>query len=171
VGPVPDLPHTVPYVVVGVDGSAASVQALAWALRWAEGSRHRVVATLVLPRTYGHIAGFDDVSAAEPVSRDDGAAMLARAVTRTCRRVGGNATVLQRVHAGDVAEQLLHEARHASLLVLGRSNSRLAGRLLGPVPAVLRRARCPVVVVPPDAALPPAAVEPLATPTALLATA
>ena len=81
-------------------------------------------------------------AAAEPVLRD--AAARARAVS-------GEIEVSTRLVPGTAARALLHEARHARMLVLGvRGRSGLPGWLRGAVPGhVAARAPCPVVVIHP----------------------
>ncbi|WNM32106.1 universal stress protein [Streptomyces sp. Li-HN-5-11] len=119
---------TIP-LVVGVDGSEASLQAVDWAA--AEAVRHGVPLHLL------HAAG----------DRED-ADVIGAASRRAVRGAPSVALSSEVVH-DDAASALLDEGRNAFALVLGpRGLGDLPGMLLGSVGlAVAARADCPVVVV------------------------
>lgn len=134
-----DLTTTIPpgSIVVGVDGSAASRQALQWAADQAalEGRSLFLV----------HVV--DPFSGSE---RADTSAVLTEAAEVVERRRPG-VDVHASLLLGDVREVLLDDAERASLLVVGsRGRGRARSVLFGSVGvAVGTRAACPVVVVRP----------------------
>ncbi len=132
-------------IVVGVDGSVQSVQALRWAARLAAGSAAtlRVVTAWELPTTYAW--------AAWPIDWDP-ARDARRVLTETVAQAfdGHPPVELEEVvREGGAARILLEEARFASTVVVGsRGHGRVAGVLLGSVSTkVSEHATCPVVVV------------------------
>ncbi len=132
-------------VVVGVDGSPQSRQALQWASRMAEsiGSTLDVVAAWDFPASYGLMAG--------PIDWDPEADMR-RVATETiasvfdARQPPGMQLSVQR---GGAAKVLLRQSKGALMLVVGsRGHGGFAGLLLGSVSAaVAEHATCPVLVV------------------------
>lgn len=119
-------------VVVGVDGSEASLHALEAALHYA--GMHRFVLTaLHSPES----------------SRDHGdqSLALARAAEVIARHEGVDAAMIE--VEGRPADALVEESRRAVLVVVGsRGMGAFSGMLLGSVSAeVLRRGRCPVAVI------------------------
>ncbi|WP_205326129.1 universal stress protein [Glycomyces sp. YM15] len=133
-------------IVVGVDGSASSVQALRWALRQAELAGAQVEAVLVLDTTTSlgmamTIPPFEDLLA-------EGERSLAQAVARAA----GEQTdeVIRTVEYGHPATVLIERGEDADLLVLGnRGHGGFRGALLGSVGYhCIQHASCPVVVVP-----------------------
>lgn len=137
--------HTHPIVVVGVDGSPSSVEALRWAAHYAEltdGEVHAVTSWR-LPTTYGWIpsvADFDWTGNA----RDT----LDRAIKEALDE-GETGRVRRDVIEGHPATVLLRAARDSDLLVVGsRGHGEFTGILLGSVAQhVIAHATCPVVVV------------------------
>ncbi|MEU2494219.1 universal stress protein [Streptomyces sp. NPDC007883] len=117
-------------LVVGVDGSEASLEAVDWAAD--EAARHDVPLLLV--------------HAAAP---DHEAADLIGVAAARARRNAPSARLSSEVLHEDPAAALLGKGRNAFALVLGcRGLGDLAGLLLGSVSlAVSARADCPVVVV------------------------
>ncbi|MFF7795668.1 universal stress protein [Streptomyces sp. NPDC007991] len=120
---------TIP-LVVGIDGSEASLEAVDWAAD--EAVRHDVPLHLL------HAAARDD----ERVDVISGASKRARAGAPSVR-------LSSEVVHDDAAAALVDRGRNAFALVLGpRGLGDLAGMLLGSVSlAVAARADCPVVVV------------------------
>ncbi|MEU8226149.1 universal stress protein [Kribbella sp. NPDC048915] len=122
-------------VVVGVDGSAESGNALAFGLEFAEQTDAEVTAVLAYrdPRL---LVGED----ASVLLRD-----------ATAAEAGGHPEVelTEKLVQGNPSNVLAEESRDAALLVVGsRGRSRIRGSLLGGVSrAVLRRPPCPVAVV------------------------
>ncbi|HZY77295.1 MAG TPA: universal stress protein [Jatrophihabitantaceae bacterium] len=145
---------TQPFVVVGIDGSDASKQALRWARSFAAMLRADVKAVAVwhLPYGYGAIALPQDWN-----PKYDTEELLFDAVTEV---VGG--TLPHDLHLvireGNPAKELLDAAKGAELIVVGsRGHGGFAGMLLGSVSShVAEHADCPVLVVhgdrPPPAA-------------------
>ncbi|HVA06495.1 MAG TPA: universal stress protein [Acidimicrobiales bacterium] len=136
-------------IVVGVDGSDGSIDALRWAARQAEltGAKLHVVTAWAFPehRTPFGIV-FDIAESADPTARarsklDD----LIEDVLGKHEKVALRAEVIP----GNEAAVLIEAARHADLLVVGsRGLGGFAGMVLGSVSAhCIRHARCPVVVI------------------------
>jgi nucleotide-binding universal stress UspA family protein len=127
-------------IVVGVDGSEASKNALVWAARQAEVTD----ATLVAVNSWGPIypVGMDP----EEKARRDLMKLLTRVLGSN--RAEGIRLVLSPDSAGHL---LVHEAAHADLLVVGshgHGHGTLAGALLGSVSEYCtNHATCPVVVI------------------------
>ncbi|WP_330357930.1 universal stress protein [Streptomyces chartreusis] len=136
-------------VVVGVDGSDSSKQALRWAVRQAEltGAEVEAVTAWDIPPFHGSLAWL-------PPSSSDEGALEARARQELEDAVeevlGSRPPVVVRtvVRYGTPASVLLDAAREASLLVVGsRGLGGFAGLLLGSVAQhCVQHAACPVVV-------------------------
>ncbi len=133
-------------IVVGVDGSGPSREALRWAARQAKltASRLRVVLAWHLPVTYGYPVPYPDDF--DPES--DARRALAEAVDATLG-ASPNVDIDQEVVNGPPALVLLEAARDAQLLVVGsRGHGAFAGMLLGSVSEqCVHHASCPVVVI------------------------
>ncbi|MEU6860371.1 universal stress protein [Glycomyces sp. NPDC046736] len=134
-------------IVVGIDGSAASSRALAWALRQAAltGGTVEAVQAWEVPAAYGTgmmvIPNADEFEAA---AKDT--------LARTVDQVAGNdpgVPVEQHVVAGHPAKALIGAAEGAALLVVGsRGHGGFVGTLVGSVSQYcVSHATCPVVVV------------------------
>jgi nucleotide-binding universal stress UspA family protein len=141
-------------IVVGVDGSDASRQALEWAIVASEAQGQRILAigTYKSPLMVG-ASSYPTVS---PVT--------IRELSNECRRVLTDAAYIAterhprvqietKVVEGAAAEVLVDASAGAALLVVGsRGNGPLIGLLLGSVSQkCVARAHCPVVVVGPEA--------------------
>jgi nucleotide-binding universal stress UspA family protein len=133
-------------IVVGVDGSGASRDALRWAARQAQltgASLEAVISWEFAATTYYPVplpSGYDPASNAK------------NALNETLHSVLGEPDGLQIVPAvieGPAARTLLREANGADLLVVGsRGHGPLVGMLLGSVSEqCMTHATCPVVVV------------------------
>lgn len=144
-------------VVVGVDGSAASAAALAWAVGLAETECRRVtvVHACGLP---GALADFEDVVANERGLMSVGESIAREAVRNVQRAVptvagssrpGSGLAVRSLVVMGHPEAVLLEASESAELLVVGaRGRGAVAATLLGSVSGrVARESACPVVVV------------------------
>lgn len=135
-------------LVVGVDGSASSLQAVDWSVD--EAARHG--ATLRLVHACGHerhgSPAPDAASSVPPAGRDAAERIVASAVERA-RRPGSRVEVEGAVVAGPPADTLLAEDRRAWALVTGsHGHGTITGLLLGSVGlSVAARAHCPVIVV------------------------
>jgi nucleotide-binding universal stress UspA family protein len=131
-------------VVVGVDGSPSSEQALRWAAAQARltGRELRAVGSWEYPVTYG-VAGLDAYD-----WRGSTAATLAKTVADALSPDDA-ARVVQVVAEGHPAQALLDQSDGADLLVVGcRGRGGFTGMLMGSVSqAVVTHASCPVVVV------------------------
>jgi len=141
-------------IVVGVDGSAESVQALRWALEEARLRKTRVRAlyvwefpsTLVVSDPLLGGPEFDPLLV-EP-SELEGIAR--QRLADIVRAVAADPGLLEeRVVEGNPAEALVQASKDEELLVVGsRGRGRFSGSLLGSVSqACAHHARCPVVIV------------------------
>ena len=144
-----------PVLVVGVDGSAAGVAALQWALGQARHTDARVVAIAASeppPVMTGGPEVGAGVIASEGVNDEEMAAAaeqwLTEAITRSPADSGN--VVERRVVHGDAATVLVEAAAEAELLVLGNhGRGALAGAIAGSVALrCAHHARCPLVLVP-----------------------
>jgi nucleotide-binding universal stress UspA family protein len=135
-------------LIVGVDGSAASLLAVDWAVDEASrlGLSLRLVHAFVPQRDQRALArtGDPEPSSARVLEDDIVTVTAARA-----RRRDLDVKVDAEAVPGDVLPVLMEESRHASALVIGaRGLGELTGLLLGSVgQALAARARCPVIVV------------------------
>lgn len=137
-------------IVVGIDGSAPSKRALAWAVRQA-GLEHR---TLTLVHAAHFNPGGDtgliglDVGALIEDLRQWGRDLLGDA-TENVAALDPDVRVHQVLTTDDPREALLSLAEQAAMLVIGsRGHGMVASLLLGSVSvSVSKQAACPVVVV------------------------
>jgi len=133
-------------IVVGIEGTEASEGALQWAIREAalRGSTVTVVhAWDFLPaRDAGRMTEHEEQTASE--------CMLDAAVACAIREVGASPEVVKRSVKGSPARVLLIASEGAELLVLGRAHrSGVFDIIRNSVSAeCVRRATCPVVVIP-----------------------
>ncbi len=140
-------------MVVGVDPSPSSRQAIAWARHYVAATSGTLVACSAVP---GQQPSFDDrperVAALEQRSRDDLAAAEVRTRQILVSELGeqGADQTVEVVRAGGVADVLVAVSDGADLLVIGTTpRGRLGGALLGAFrPRVVGATRCPVVLVP-----------------------
>ncbi|WNZ06649.1 universal stress protein [Streptomyces sp. 11x1] len=138
-------------IVVGVDGSDASVAALRWAVRQAHAQRADVVAVHAWETAGSALAPYAPASAHPDAAEER--LRAARLLAGTVRRALGprfDGAVRAVVVEGSPARVLLKHARGAQLLALGRGDHHEYGH-----PAVgavardcLRHATVPVVTVP-----------------------
>jgi nucleotide-binding universal stress UspA family protein len=147
-------------IVVGVDGSPSSRAALRWAIEEAALRDSRVVAvhawTFVPPAPLGEPGLMPMPSGDLPrqiEAEEAAAAAELEAALADAFPDGLPDTLEPRLVDGDAADALEAEAREADLLVVGsRGRSGIASVLLGSVSRhVVDHARCPVVVVKPEA--------------------
>ena len=140
-----------PGIIVGIDGSVHSKNALEWAMKEAA-IRH---APLTVISVHPVIAGFSGRAVAYPT--DDALADQARETAReevdkTLAQLGvpGPETVTVRGVSGFPAEVLITAGRDADMLVVGsRGSGGFSRLLLGSVSSqVTHHAQCPVVVIP-----------------------
>ena len=134
-------------LVVGVDGSESSLQAVDWSV--AEAARHGAALRLVhASRHERHGSAEPEPDAGLPAGPGAAEHIVATAVERA-RRASRPVKAEGAVIAADPVDALLGEDRRAWALVVGsRGRGTLAGLLLGSVSlSVSARAHCPVVVV------------------------
>ena len=137
-------------IVVGVDGSPASADALAWAVRMARlaGGQVEALSAWEYPSMYG--GGFG--SGYNFPTEADWAGGRQKALDATIAEVLGDEhdVVTTRVVEGHPARVLRDAATGADLLVVGSSgHGGFSGLLLGSVSLhLVAHAPCPVVIVP-----------------------
>jgi nucleotide-binding universal stress UspA family protein len=131
-------------IVVGVDGSSASLSALEWAMRQAEmtGFSLEIVMTWEWPTSFGWAgipSGSDPVADAEKVLEP---------ILSTLRLTHPQVLVAWKVVEGHSAPVLVKESRGAELLVVGsRGHGAFTGMLIGSTSEhCVANATCPVVV-------------------------
>jgi nucleotide-binding universal stress UspA family protein len=136
-------------ILVGVDGSAASLHALDWATSLASrsGQAMTIVCSYSLPSFAaasldGGYAALDDSAI-----QDGAKVVLEEAVDRATR---AGVTVTPRIATGDAAGVLVEMSKDFELAVVGtRGRGGFAERLLGTVSSALpAHGHCPTVVVP-----------------------
>ena len=136
-------------VVVGVDGSEASREALRWALRQAAltGAGIEAVACWQWPAAAGGFAPYEDFDMSTPTRRH-AEAEVAQALAETGSDVPVRLVVLEGYPAG----ALVSHGAGAEMLVIGsRGHGTLRGVLLGSVGLhCVTHATCPVVVIHPQ---------------------
>jgi nucleotide-binding universal stress UspA family protein len=143
-----------PTIIVGVDGSPSSRQALRWAARQAEltGGQVHAITTWHLPSTTGWETALDAVDWADDARRTLDTALQEALSSADADRVH------RHVVQGHPAKVLVDQAADADLLVVGsRGHGGFTGMLLGSVGLhVIAHATCPVLIVHGDR-LPPSA--------------
>jgi nucleotide-binding universal stress UspA family protein len=132
-------------IVVGVDGSAHSEQALRWAasLAAAFGARLEAVTAWDVPTSYGFASVPPDW---------DPAGDMRKVLDETVRAVFGDQPppgLHRQVREGGAAKVLIEASQGAIMLVVGsRGHGGFAGLLLGSVSSnVAEHAPCPVLVI------------------------
>ena len=140
------------HVVVGVDDSPESRDALAWAIDYAEQAHGRLDVVAVVPMPQLSALWTDRPQDALPEAHMAAAESEAERLLNRCaleREKPVSCPV--RVHAlvGHPASTLVSFSKHADLLVVGsRHPSALSRLVLGSVAeAVVRHAHCPVAVI------------------------
>jgi nucleotide-binding universal stress UspA family protein len=143
-------------IVVGVDGSRHSLDALRWAAHFAVifGARLDAVASWEYPQSFGWAA----IAPEWDPGRD-----MAKVLDDAVRAVFGDQPpaglkLELQVQEGGAAKVLLSASEGADMLIVGsRGHGGFAGLLLGSVSAnVAEHASCPVFIVHGDQAPPPA---------------
>jgi nucleotide-binding universal stress UspA family protein len=136
-------------VVVGVDGSPASVAAVAWAARYASASGARVRALLAWHYP-GAVGGPPIEKAPASVRNQTEKQEQATLDEAVAKAIPGRAPAVETsLGYGHPAQVLIDASREADLLVVGRHGHRpFAGMLIGSVSLhCVTEAFCPVVVV------------------------
>ncbi|MDT0466159.1 universal stress protein [Streptomyces gibsoniae] len=136
------VPEQPPYVVVGVDGSARCTSAVDFAFE--EASLHRAALRVLYVWRPGLLGVLDAQSARQECRRLLHETVAGRGAAYP------DVELRHELVSGHPAEALTEASADALGLVVGtRGHGAFTGALLGSVSrAVLRRARCPVIVVP-----------------------
>lgn len=134
-------------IVVGVDGSDHSVDALRWGVKLAEALQCGVEAIIVW--SYPAPMGVEAIAFPEPSLFEESARKTLDATLDTAFGAAQPAMITKRVVEGYPAGRLLDLSKGAEMLVLGsRGHGGFVGALLG---SVSRRcsehATCPVLIV------------------------
>ncbi|GGN84635.1 universal stress protein [Actinoplanes lobatus] len=131
-------------IVVGVDGSDGGRRALEWAVREAAGSGCAVQAVTA----WSWVA--IEYGPSPDEERNRATALLDREIAAVMTAVGGHHTIAAEVLEGRPADVLTAAAQAADLLVLGsHGHGRVRHTMLGSVSeSCVRKAPCPVVVIP-----------------------
>ncbi|MBB5960442.1 nucleotide-binding universal stress UspA family protein [Saccharothrix tamanrassetensis] len=134
-------------VVVGVDGSQVSRNALRWAVEDAERRGCAVEAILAWHVDYGLVAGPMSATAAASVDRERVREAYQAVLDDVVRDVDGNVRPV--LAEGDARDVLAKASEHAVLLVVGSHGAGpIREALLGSVSShCVHHAACPVVVV------------------------
>jgi len=137
------------HVIVGVDGSPESIEALEWAARYSSATGARITAVHAW-----HYPAAGPVPAGRPPQAitDQVRANMQETLDKALTQVFGSATpdnVDTKVAYGHPAMVLVNESEAADLLVVGsRGHGAFHGMLLGSVSIhCVTNATCPVVVV------------------------
>jgi nucleotide-binding universal stress UspA family protein len=142
----PDVGRT-PRIVVGVDGSDSSQEALKWAARQAllTGAVVEAVTAWQMPTSYGYPLAVAPLSTPSEIAQR----ILNNALDQAAQPPGAQAEMIAKVVEGNAAQVLIDEARGADLLVVGsRGHGGFAEALLGSTGQhCVHHATCPVVVV------------------------
>ncbi|MEV8510482.1 universal stress protein [Actinoplanes sp. NPDC051475] len=139
-------------IVVGVDNSAGSREALRWALAHARltGATVEAVTVWQVPPMYAYAYGWLPTG----INDADIIRYAEKALAETVAQVHGgdnySVQVTTRVVEGPAAQVLLAAAKGAELIVLGsRGHGAFAGMLLGSVSQhCVQHATCPTVIIP-----------------------
>lgn len=132
-------------IVVGVDGSDCSIEALRWAV---EEGRLRAATVEVLHVWHLPYVGLPGAS--PPYPEPEFETYANSVLDHTIAAAGaGDATLERRVAKGHAASELIEASGRADLVVVGcRGHGGVAGTLLGSVSQrVAAHADCPVVVI------------------------
>ena len=133
-------------IVVGVDGSEASRQALEWAVD--EARRRNAIVEAIHAWHQPFVTGYaymGEIPLGDYATEAQGVLDAAIGSVDT-----GGVTVEGKVVAGGASEALVDEAKGASLLVVGsRGRGGFSGLLLGSVSQqTAHHAPCPIVIIP-----------------------
>ena len=139
-------------IVVGVDGSDGSLDALRWAIDEARLRGARLVAVHAYLAPYAPAMPGVGEPAVLPIDREPIARAADEALEASLREVAadeGGVEIERAVIEESPAHALLDQAEGADLLVVGsRGHGRIAGALLGSISQkVAQHAPCPVVIV------------------------
>lgn len=136
-------------IVVGIDGSEGSNNALRWAI---SESKLRGTAIEVV-HVWNFVPIVDPISGMAFVPTPDlqeSAELLTKNTVQSVSELAGSVTITTHTQQGNAAEVLIKHSQQADLLVVGRrGHGGFIGLLIGSTAEqVTRHASCPVVVVP-----------------------
>jgi nucleotide-binding universal stress UspA family protein len=142
-----------PGIVVGVDGSANSEQALDWAMRHAAALRVPLTVITVheVPKSYW--GGIPVIGPADEAVLEKLRQAVAEMTQKAASQLGeaGPASVAVRAVSGFVVKELVDASQDADLVVVGTRSggSGFTRLLIGSVSSeVVQHSACPVVIVP-----------------------
>ncbi|WP_032406165.1 universal stress protein [Rhodococcoides fascians] len=139
-------------IVVGVDGSGSSLDAVGWAAREAElrGAPLKLVSAYQIRALYTSFVALPSHLGSEENARADSILTSASLVARRSVEKPDALTIMIEPIVGPTVQALIEESATASMMVVGsRGNGEYFAELLGSVStAVAVQARCPVVIVP-----------------------
>lgn len=142
-----------PGIIVGVDGSGHSEEALTWALNEAAIRNAPLTVISVLEHGADFWTGNPNIFDQHQPEREIAHQSVQKMVDQAAARLGDSrpASVTVRVVSGTPAEILINASGDADVMVVGsRGSGGLARLLMGSVSSqVAQHARCPVVVVRP----------------------
>jgi nucleotide-binding universal stress UspA family protein len=142
-----------PGIVVGVDGSTGSQQALEWAAREAALQHTSLSVVTVHPVAASHWTGNPLIGDVDRSAQDRARQAAEEATTKVTSQLGDQqpTSVTVRAVSGFVTQELIDASGDADLLVVGsRGGGGFAALVLGSVTTqVVSHAHCPVVVVRP----------------------
>ena len=137
-------------IVVGVDGSEASLKAVIWAAHEAKlrNSEIEIIHSWSMPFVVDPMAMMPTMFPTEEMVAD--ANKIVAAAAKKVSSIDPKIHVITRVERGSASEHLITASKSADLLVVGsRGHGGFAGLLLGSVAQqVANHASCPAVIVP-----------------------
>lgn len=137
-------------IVVGVDGSTSSIEALQWAIRQAELTEATVEAVIAwhFPPALGGYA-WPPVAITETADFAGAAEKVLADAVASAVGDGARGRITEVVRQGSAAQVLIDQANGADLLVMGsRGHGGFTEALLGSVSQhCVHHSRCPVVII------------------------
>jgi nucleotide-binding universal stress UspA family protein len=142
-------------IIVGVDGSGHSQQALEWAMNEAATRQAALTVLTVDPVALSPWTGAPIRSEADEPAREHAEQAAKQAANEAASRLIDEArptSVAVRAVSGNAAEELINASRDADLVVVGSRGAGGFSRLMmGSVSSqVAHHAHCPVVIIPPE---------------------
>jgi nucleotide-binding universal stress UspA family protein len=146
------MEQQMPGIIVGVDGSDHSLQALDWAMKMAAALHTPLTVLVVHQVAASHWTGTPILYPEDRVAQETALQAAEKAAAEAAGRLGepGPAPVTVRAVSGIPAQELIEASRDADLLVVGsRGGGGFASLMMGSTSSqVVHHARCPVVVMP-----------------------
>lgn len=139
-------------IVVGVDGSSSSLEAVGWAARAAElrGAPLKLVSAYQVRSVYTTLVAVPSHVGSSESEATDAILEAAVLVARRSVLLPDEASISTEALVGPTIQAMLAQSREASMIVMGtRGNGDYFAEMLGSVStAVSVQAHCPVVIVP-----------------------